>query len=237
MADCAGSGIYFWPADYSLTPNSFIVVTGYASSEELVLGLGTKYEVFLENKSEKIKLVPVQTEVGGFHLSQIALKPEKELALGSSYQYVVYGADDNSFLDQVYNYTKGKREPVFFNVSKKPETIPPAWIKKPEFVKSEYIPFGCGPGKWIKYHFQIEETSNFLFRINLTHVINKSSVTFSITAEEGFLLIGHGMCSGAFEFIDGDNYEFTVDLIDECGNVTLWTDDPVQFTAPAAVDY
>ncbi|MBK9193014.1 MAG: hypothetical protein IPM77_16785 [Crocinitomicaceae bacterium] len=236
-ADCAGSGVYFWPADYSLTPNSFIVVTGYAASEDLVLGLGTKYEVYLENKTEKIKLVPLHTEVGTFRLSQIALKPERELTFGSSYTYVVYGEEENTFLDEVYNYSSGKREPVVFHVSKKSETAAPAWIKKPEFFKSEYVSFGCGPGKWLKYTIQIQEENDFLFQVNLTHIKTSKTVTFSVSAEKGMLMLGHGMCSGAFEFVDGDDYEFTADLIDECGNITKWKEVPIKFTAPDASGY
>ncbi len=40
------------------------------------------------------------------------------------------------------------------------------------------------------------------------------------------------MCSGAFDFEEGDNYEIEFSIIDASGNLTAWTGDRIKFTKP-----
>lgn len=58
-------------------------------------------------------------------------------------------------------------------------------------------------------------------------VDNKStncSTIYYLTGNNGKIKIGHGMCSGAFLFHKGEQFEVSFQLIDQSGNSTLTTE-------------
>ncbi len=54
LADCTGTGIYFWPLSQTIKQNSRIVIEGYSGSQHVIHGLNKKYPIYL--KSGDIKL-------------------------------------------------------------------------------------------------------------------------------------------------------------------------------------
>jgi hypothetical protein len=79
-----------------------------------------------------------------------------------------------------------------------------------------------------------------LFIDNLPEYIlplrNKTNqtTTYYLTPDKEFFSIGHGMCSGAFRFREGQEFKATFDLVDASRNINIWSDAKVKFEKPAA---
>jgi hypothetical protein len=64
------------------------------------------------------------------------------------------------------------------------------------------------------------------------YIESGNETSYYVEPVKGNLNIGHGMCSGAFNFDEGDDYEIEFSIMDESGNMTAWTGDRIKFTKP-----
>jgi hypothetical protein len=57
--------------------------------------------------------------------------------------------------------------------------------------------------------------------------------SYYIVPDSDKIYVGHGMCSGAFVFDEGNNYELEFTFMDASGNFTSWTGERIKFTKPS----
>lgn len=234
FADCAGSGIYFWPQTPTIKQNSIIVIEGYAGSQNIILKLNSDYPIYLKSGESKIKLNVKETCVGQFLLTQAILVPEEKLQAGLEYQLMIDNLDGNEPLTQ-WNITTNKHEPIKWKVEEGTDTEKPTWTKKPDEQKKSYTPFGCGPAVNVHFNFAVYDESPVLLRTTVTNVKTGTKTTYYLDVSNGTeVLIGHDMCSGPFKFDEGKQYEISFDIVDYSGNTTPWAYDNIKFTAPVS---
>lgn len=235
FSKCGGSSISFWPEGKTIQQNQLIIIEGYHYNEDIIGELNKKYPIFLISGNQKIKLQVKEINRGDFRLNQAILIPEMSLTVGIEYTCVVENLPENlTDIFKKWNSDSQRYESVTWTVSSSSNTDieKPMWIKKPVEINKRYVQYGCGPGIHIDFKYEVKDASDVLIKTSVTNIKTKKSTTFYFPADHSNTLsIGHGMCSGAFEF-EGEKYEITFDLVDIFGNQNAWDIIPITFTKP-----
>ena len=232
FSKCASSGLYFWPTKPTISQNSIFVIDGYARSQKIISGLGTTYKVFLKSGNRKIKLNVQEILVGQYSLTQALLKPETALSVGEEYELIIENLGDLESQVSKYNSNTSKTEKIKWTVVKGQDNSVPTWTGKPEFKNSTYQRFGCGPATFVNFVFSANDDSEFLIKTIVKNISTGKVTTYYLAASENLIEVGHGMCSGAFSFSDGDKFEVEFSLFDASGNLTKWIGDRIEFKRP-----
>jgi hypothetical protein len=136
-----------------------------------------------------------------------------------------------------YNATTNKWEPVKWKISTGMDVSKPVWKYPPLEVKKTIIHYGCGPAIGVSFSCNVKEDSEYLVKTAVKDTKTGKEVIYYLVPDKNEVYIGHGMCSGAFEFREGNRdafgkqYEVKFSLMDASGNITGWTD-VISFTSP-----
>lgn len=229
---CASSGLYFWPSGQTINENSIFVIDGYATSQEVIAGLGTTYKVYLKSSGQVVNLKVQETLVGQFSLTQAILRPETKLTAGATYELII---EKLPKYQEVYRYnssTNYKKEKVKWTVVNEQDTIAPSWTMTPKFKGGSYQMYGCGPAVNAFFSYSATDNSEILIKTVVKNLSNGVETTYYLEPDSNSIAVGHGMCSGAFTFDNSDDFEVEFSLMDASGNITKWTGDRHKFKRP-----
>jgi hypothetical protein len=123
-------------------------------------------------------------------------------------------------------------QPIKWTVAQEADFISPNWNTRPIETKKSLVYYGCGPATFVHFSCKVQDQSPILVKTSVTNITTKKVTSYYLIPNDTTVWIGHGMCSGAFEFNQGDTYEISFDLMDACGNFTMWTEKKIQFTKP-----
>jgi hypothetical protein len=234
FADCSGDGLWVFPRTETIKQNSHIVLTGYFRSQKIITSLNKKYPIYLESEGHRVKLNIKNTYKGMFELTQAILEPDEKLIAGRTYQLKIDKLDEfESSLVSRWNSELGKNEPITWKVDGGTDTEIPKLLNQPELVDKRTIHYGCGPAIYADFKIQTKDESEVLVKTELVDLESgESTIYFLSFADTDTLSVGHGMCSGAFDYKANDKYKVRFSLMDICGNEnnewTAW----IEFDSP-----
>jgi hypothetical protein len=228
---CSSSGIWAFPSGHSIKENPIFVLTGYESSQVVILELNKKHNVYLQSGGKKIKLLVTDTYIGLFRLTQAILKPETVLEAGQEYTLYIDGLDQNEALNRFNPVTK-ELEPIRYKVIAGTDMQKPDLTTRPSELTKTLVYYGCGPAKYVVFSCPVKDASEIIVKTIVRNINTGKETMFYIEPEKGKIKIGHGMCSGAFDFKDSDDYEVEFSFADASGNLTAWTGERIKFTKP-----
>lgn len=240
FADCGGGGLTAFPKQKEIQKNSLFVLDGSVYSSEIMKKLTIQYPVYLQSGKERIALKVLEIHVGALSKCQALLKPEKSLTPGKKYQLIVENFSDGSTVtrsnsDGSAAKTNSKDITKTFVadyiVMAESDTGSPEWIKTPAETSKELEHFGCGPSIYVHFKLKVKESSAYLIKTTLKSVDTGKETIYYLFDWDETLSVGHGMCSGAFDFKDGVNYQAKFQIMDASGNVSSESE-WVAFTKP-----
>jgi hypothetical protein len=234
LADCSSSGIWAYPSTNELNQNSIIVVEGYAISQRVIDSLNVGYHIYLESGKQKIELEVIETCKGMFSVTQALLRPKSVPTKGNTYNLKISNLDDWEERSLTkWNSEKKEYEPIAWKVSSKVDNENPKWITEPKLVDKTTIWYGCGPAVYAVFDLKISDSSHSLIKTELYNINTKESNTYYLTLnDDGKLNVGHGMCSGAFDFQERQQYKIRFSLTDVSGNSNNKLTDWINFDSP-----
>lgn len=231
-ADCAGTGLWVFPSGQTIKQNSIFVLDGYAESQNVILGLNKKHNIYLKSGNKKIKLLVTEICVGQFYLTQAVLKPETELEAGLEYTMHIDSLPEYESFNK-YNRTTHKYEPVTYKVVAEKDNEKPQLATKPKELKKTLVHYGCGPSIHVVFSNPAKDNSDIIVKTTVKDLKTGKETTYYIEPDGDQIKVGHGMCSGAFDFEENsNNYEVEFSLMDASGNLTAWTGERIKFTKP-----
>lgn len=233
-ADCESSGISCWPNQTTIKKNSIFILTFYGLSQNIVSQIGKKHSVFLKSGKQKIPLIITEIHKGQFELTQVLLKPSSELIGGLEYEIFIDSLSQYEGIEKWNTETK-KRETAKWIVTNNKDTENPIWIELPKFNSKTMVVYGCGPAKWVNFNFRFSDSSDVLIKTIVKSLKTHTETTYYLEKEGNKIKIGHGMCSGAFHFDEGNNYEVTFSLMDQSGNFSTQNSKPIRFSKPSVI--
>ena len=230
-ADCAGAGLWIFPGGKAIKQNSIFILDGYAESQNVILGLNKTYNIYLKSGEKKIKLMVTEIHVGQFYLTQAVLKPVTQLEAGLEYTMHIDNLPEYQKFDK-YNSATQKYEPVTYKVIAEKDIEKPQLLSKPKELKKSLIYYGCGPSIHVVFDNPSKDKSEIVIRTTVKNLKTGKETTYYIQPDGDKIKVGHGMCSGAFDFDDSNNYEVEFSFMDASGNITNWAGERIKFTKP-----
>jgi hypothetical protein len=230
-ADCDGVGLWIFPSGQTIKQNSMFVLTGYAESQHVILGLNKKHSIYLKSGKKKIKLLVTEVCVGQFYVTQAVLKPESTLEAGLEYTMYIDRLPEYDRFEK-YNGSTQKYEPVRYTVVGRMDQEKPTLSGNPKELKKTLVYYGCGPSVHVVFSNPAIDSSDVIVKTTVKNSKTGEETTFYIEPEGNNINVGHGMCSGAFVFDDSMHYEVEFSFMDASGNLTSWTGDRIKFTKP-----
>lgn len=233
FSKCASHGLYFWPSGKTVNENSVFVIEGYQMSQQIITLLGTTHRAYLQSDQQIINLKVKEVLIGQFSLTQAILIPEKNLTVGLEYELIITNLKDPSEEVSRANESTGKKEKVKWIVAAGKDTTAPVWTSTPAFENGTYQMYGCGPAVSANFTFSATDKSEFLIKTIVKNISTGKETTYYLKKEGDIIQVGHGMCSGAFTFKDGEQFEVEFSLLDASGNFTTWTGRRIKFKRPS----
>jgi len=231
-ADCAGEGLSIFPSGQTIKRNSIFILDGYAESQKVIIGLNKKHNIYLKSGNKKIKLIVAEICVGQFYLTQAVLKPETELEVGLEYTMYIDNLPEYERFNK-YNKKTQKYEQVTYNVVAEIDNKKPELTTKPKELKKTLVHYGCGPSIHVIFSSQVKDNSDIIVKTTLKNSKTRIETTYYIQPDGDKIKVGHGMCSGAFNFEDkSNNYEVEFSFMDASGNLLVWTGERIKFSKP-----
>ena len=230
-ASCSGEGLWVFPSGQTIMQNSIFILDGYAESQNVVLGLNKQHNIYLKSGRKKIKLLVTEICVGQFYLTQAVLKPETELEAGLEYTLCIDSLPEYEMLNK-YNETTKKNESVTYKVVREKDLEKPKLSSRPEELRKKLVYYGCGTSIHVIFSNPAEDKSDIIVKTIVKNLMTGIETTYYIKPDGEFIKVGHGMCSGAFDFDENNNYEVKFLFMDASGNITSWIGPPIQFSKP-----
>ncbi len=231
FADCTSSGLSVWPSLGAIKKNSVFVLDGYASSMDVIYGLNSRFPIYLKAGNTKIKLNVKETCTGQFYLAQAILVPASKLEAGKEYELCIDNLPQYQSV-RVWNPRTGDYIPPRWTVSTEEDNNAPQWLTMPKEKSKSYAMFGCGPSIHVNFSFAVSEQSEYLVKTTIKSLQTGKRTTYYIGVSQKEISVGHGMCSGAFNFGEGENYEVEFSLMDASGNFAQSPTCGLIFTRP-----
>lgn len=221
-AECNSQGIYVWPKDSIVSQNSIFIIEGYFFSQNSILKCNEK-NTYLKSGNEKIPLKVFKLFKSQFDLTQVLLKPTKNLTMGKTY-YLILDSIDETF------------RPIKYICQKKPDIEIPIWNCDPQYIGKSFINYGCGPAREVHFCININDESKVFVFTKVKNLKTNLSSCYYLTCENNSINIGHDMCAGAFYFGKDSMFEVQFSLIDQSGNENNIQSKSFPFKAPTIID-
>ena len=169
-----------------------------------------------------------------FHLTQAILTPNEKLISGRTYYLKIDNLDkyEETLLTK-WNSETNESEAISWKVEGGTDTRTPESLNQPKLVDKRTIYYGCGPAIYLDFKFQVKDESEILIKTELMDLESSESTTYCLSFKNtDTLSVGHGMCSGEFNYKENHKYKVRFSLMDVCGNEnkewTAW----IEFDSP-----
>lgn len=213
FADCSSSGFSVFPRTNSISTNPIFIIEGYVISESVVRNLNNGNAIYLTSGNDTIPLTVIKTLKSQFHLTQAILKPISNLILGKSYKLNIDNLDE-------YEKRDFDRDSIAWIVNDVLDVQKPIWSKFPSYKSKQMVFFGCGPEVYVNFCACISDNSPVVVYAKVKKLNTQSFSDYYLNPDSCTIQLGHGMCSGEFDFEEGQEYEVTFSLMDASGNIS-----------------
>lgn len=231
FADCIGSGFQVFPHGPTIRQNSIFVLEGYGGSQQVISRLNQTYSIYLKSGQKKVKLLVAEICVGQHQLTQAVLKPETALEAGRGYTMYIDDLPKNENVNP-HQETTHRYDLATYMVIPETDLKKPELYAKPKELKKTLVLYGCGPSIHVVFSNPAKDKSDILVKTTVKNLKTGKETTCYIKPEGNKIKVGHGMCSGAFDFDGSPAYEVEFSFMDAAGNLTAWTGEPIKFTKP-----
>lgn len=228
FAMCSFSGISVFPQTKTISPNSIFIIEGYESSQSVIRHLNKSYAIYLTSGKDTIRLTVIKTLESQFRLTQAVLKPSSNLISGKQYKLNIDNLEESEKADF-------ERDSIGWTVSDFADKQKPIWSKLPTYNTKGMIFYGCGPAVFVNFCACISDISPVVVYAKVKNIKTNSSCDYYLNPDSCSFQLGHGMCSGEFDFEEGQEYEAIFSLMDASGNFSPETQ-PIKFISPTEKD-
>lgn len=217
FAKCGPGGISVLSDRKTLTKNGVVILEFSAFAQEYVPEIGNKYLVYLRSANASVLLQPVEVLKGEMNVTEIIFRPTCDLIEGDVYELQIERLANAERILAEYNSTTNKFEPFRFAITGGNINLSLAFTKKPVETKRSMDVFGCGPARYVHFNIAADTTLEYV-RAKVTNAMTGKTTSYIVLVKNGEVVIGHGMCSGAFHFDDAEKFTVSFSLLDNSGN-------------------
>lgn len=227
-ADCSSWGWSVFPAPGSTVPsNARFVVQAFDEAQPVLASIVTRHPRLVTQDGASFPLKVLEINVGEFRLTQAVLQAKGALTEGTRYtlRFDQPEGPERFALsrDASPSWTVGPAD-----------VEPPVWVTSPGAQAGRYVQYGCGPVIEARVAVALADGDPVQFRARVSRP-DGGVREFLLTPDRGDVVIGHGMCSGAFRVSTGE-WTLTLSAVDLAGNVTPAPGTPLHFRGVDCID-
>jgi hypothetical protein len=232
FAECAMSGMTFYPEKKEISLNSMFIIQGYSFSQKTINSFKER-TIYLESENgELIKLNLQEILKGQMSLTQAIFKPSKELEPNTTYFLKYSDQTENEGREMMqYNREKKEREKVYWKTTDKKLIENLNSNLTLEFEKTDVIHYGCGPEANAIFNVKNKSESEIWYKTEVVDLSTNKTNVFYIKEWNGKLNVGHGMCAGAFTYNNKGKYKVRFTPMNTDGK-SIKTTDWTTFESP-----
>ncbi|MCX6319883.1 MAG: hypothetical protein NTW29_21570 [Bacteroidetes bacterium] len=218
FAKCGSNGIGVVGDNRMIYDRSVIILEFYMNSQQVAHKLNVRYPAYLQSGKEKIPLKVIQTLTGGYNITQVILLLTIKPAEGKRYSLEIDHLKKEDGEVTYFDIAAKKMMPYMFTGSAAPANTPLLFSGLPVETKKTMVSYGCGPAQWIYYSLPNKTALSAYVLASLKDKNNGLTTEFIVASDkEGTIMIGHGMCTGGFNFTEGHQYEISFAPMDLSG--------------------
>lgn len=232
LAECAMSGMQFFPEQKEISLNPIFIIQGYAFSQKTINSFKER-KIYLESENgDLIELNLQEILTGQMQLTQAVFCPTSELKSNTTYflKYSDQTENEGREMEQ-YNRDKKEREKVYWKTTNKRVLETLNANLDVEYEKTEVIHYGCGPSANAIFNVKNKSESEIWYKTEVVDLSTNKTNIFYIKEWNGKLNVGHGMCSGAFTYKNKGKYKVRFTPMNTDGK-SLKTTDWTIFESP-----
>jgi hypothetical protein len=232
FAECASSGMQFFPEQKEISLNSMFIIQGYYFSQKTINSFNDRV-IYLESENgELIELNLQEILKGQMDLTQAIFCPTSELKPNTTYFLKYSDQTENEGREMMqYNRVKKEREKVYWKTTDKRALETLNSNLNVQFEKTEVIHYGCGPSANAIFNIKNKTESEIWYKTEVVDITTNNKTTFYIKEWNKKLNVGHGMCSGAFTYTNQGKYKVRFTPMNTSGK-SLKTTDWKTFESP-----
>jgi hypothetical protein len=159
----------------------------------------------------------------------VVCKPKSRLTAGYEYELKLGTMDILK-----WGQNESKTLPPKWTAIDQIDLQAPAWETQPQYLSKSYRGYGCGPEVYVRFSFSGKDSSAILVKAIVTNSKTGATTSYYPIPAEGDVLVGHGMCCGAFAFKDHVKYTVKFFLMDASGNHSGGSAKVIPFTPPSS---
>ncbi len=232
FADCASSGMRFFPQQKKISLNSMFIIEGYESSVKTIEGFRSRRVFLQSSQGDLVELNLLQILKGQMRLAQAIFKPVQELQPNTTYFLKYSDQTDNETNEMMqWNSEKNEREKVYWETTDKKKNPLLNSDLSIEYEKLEVIHFGCGPSANAIFNLINRADSETWFKTEVVDLSTDTNTIYYIKEWYGKVNVGHGMCFGAFTFNREAKYKVRFTPMNNDGEI-LTTSNWIFFDSP-----
>jgi hypothetical protein len=228
------NGMYVFPQTECISTNSWIVLQGYAGSQKTITSLQNESKIYLKADDHLVRMQVREIHVGMFNLTQAILVPEENLIAGKTYYLKLeHHLENNTVWRIKRNPTSYEREDAKWKVEPANKAVPPKFITKPSYADKSCQFYGCGPAIYAYFNMDVKNSASVLVFTQLEDLATGETHSYYLNIKENENLgVGHGMCSGSFNFKQKGKYKVRFKLYDYSGISSKEWSDWIEFRSP-----
>lgn len=229
-AKCSLEGIYIWPTGNRISLNQTFIIEGYAKSQNVIIGLNSKYKIYLKSDFNIVKLRVDTIYKGVYKLTQAILTPQIALTPNLSYKLVIENISDTDVLQKGHENQLPDKYLTWVALDDL-HYRSPKWKSTPEIIKKTFEELGCGTENLVFFKCLLESESVYYIKANVRSQLSGIIRSFCLFPMNEIIELGHDMCSGAFEFTSKNIYEVDFTIVDLIGQQSK-LEQTIIFTGP-----
>lgn len=234
-ANClTGIVLRAFPYGPTIRQNSIFVLNGMSEGQKIILGLNKEYNIYLRSGETTVRLLVTETHIGEHNETQALLRPETLLEPGREYVLCIDSLRECGGFTR-YNPMTDSIESMTYKVLAGVDTEPPKVSSRPKVLEKIFIYAGCGPISHVWFSNPAKDELDVIVKTTVVALKTGKQATYYLEPyghNKDFIRVGYDMCSGAFGFEEGEEYEVEFSFMDASGNMTVWEGDRIKFTKP-----
>ncbi|MEO9952321.1 hypothetical protein [Nonlabens sp.] len=196
-ADCSAHELNSYPDQGELLLNSMLIMEGYAMDQKLIMGLEDSYLYLKDSEGFIIDLHLQEILKGQYGLTQAIFYPCKSLQLNENYKLVYSDQNDNNI--KVLGKKIGFKNFSWKAVKGKSKKIGDSELEI-KFESNSFMDLGCGSAEFACFKILKDDQYIKWYRTEVVNLKTNESSSYYLKSKDATLIVGHGMCAGAFSF-------------------------------------
>ncbi len=236
-ACCIDRSLTIFPSSTSITKNPIFLIEGFGASQNIISGLNSKHQIYIQNSNHSVKLIIKEINIG-YQTKQALLVPESELFIGQDYRIFIDSLPSEEVLQNINGQIINLNYKVVDNkdAEKLVLTEEPNKIKEFEkevVTKNDITSLSSTHDNFVMFNNPINANKEVLIKATVRNLVTQTESSFYLfDNNKKIIVIGQNSCGGSFDLRKAHAFEVEFSFLDSSGGKVDWKGERLKFLNP-----